>query len=92
MAPSATLAPESIPYIEQDALESRLQDRERLEAEFAAIMTVSGFGDRIVIATLAPREPELASYRRGRDRNFPATIPVPAMRRQPRVRSPPSRP
>lgn len=91
LAPESTTDSESIPRTEQDTLESLLQDWEWLEAEFAAIMTVSGFGDRVVIATLAPREPELASRRRERDRGFSAAIRVSEMRRQPKVRSPPDR-
>lgn len=104
MTLSATSAPEStkdivpttdpapISDIEQDTLESLLQGRERLEEEFAAIMTVSGFGDRIVVTTLTPQGPELVSRRRERDRIFRATSRVSAIRRHPRVRSPPDRP
>lgn len=92
MTLSTTIASEPIPYIEHDTLESLLQNQERLEAEFAAIMTVSGFGDRIVVTTLTPLKPELVSRGRKRDRIFRAATRALAMRRDARVRSPPDWP
>lgn len=38
------------PDIERDARETRFDDREWIAAEFAAIMTASGFGDRVMAA------------------------------------------
>ncbi len=92
LAPVPTTDPVPIPDVEQDTLESLLQDREKLEEEFAAIMTVSGFGDRIVAITPTRPEPELVSRQRENERIFRATARASAMHRHPRVRSPPDRP
>jgi hypothetical protein len=74
--------------IEELAIESRLLDSERVDAEFAAIMIASGFGDRIIAGTdprpVIAARPTPARSRRGR-REFDRR------RALSRVRSPPSR-
>ncbi len=66
-----------------------LQDREWIAAEFAAIMTASGFGDRVVVGTLREPPPDQArlscepDLRRSLSRRFVRAVP--------RVRSPPAR-
>lgn len=70
-------------------LELLLHDHEWVDAEFAAIMTASGFGDRIIVDTeprpLAAMRPKtFVRHRRSRE--------LDARHRSSRVRSPPSRP
>lgn len=92
-ASAVTTAPatqQDIPAVaEQDTLTELLQDREWVAAQFAAIMTASGFGDRVIVGTLP--DPPHDRRRRVRDGN-------PRWRRStrrtgaaPRVRSPPGR-
>jgi len=79
------------PATRQDTLVLLPQDRERLEAEFAAIMTASGFGDRVIVATL-PGPPHDHGPR-ARDGQPRRRLPVrlSAAGAGPRVRSPPGR-
>lgn len=46
------LAVEAETDIQQDTVELLLQDRNWVEAEFAAIMNASGLGDRLIVATM----------------------------------------
>lgn len=89
MTLSATIGSEVVPDIEQDALEVLLLDQARVDAEFAAIMTVSGFGDRIGVAVLTPPLPKLVPLRRERDPVVSANALVSATRTETRVGSPP---
>jgi len=49
---STTALLEPIPETQQDTLELLLQDREWIQAQFAAIMNASGFGDRLIVGTI----------------------------------------
>ncbi len=90
MTLAATIVPESVPFIEHDPLELLLLDQEWVDGEFAAIMTVSGFGDRIVSAVLTPLPPDVALRWWERDRIFGVAVPAAARGRDARVRSPPT--
>ncbi len=78
------------PGTQQDTLELLLQDRDWVAAQFAAIMTSSGFGDRVIAGTLP------SSWSLGRRRGTEAPRWLPQTRRPirgavARVRSPPAR-
>jgi hypothetical protein len=68
---------------------SLLLDEEWVDAEFASIMIISGFGDRIVAAVLTPLMPRSVRRRSERDRIFRVATSAPRMRSQARTRSPP---
>lgn len=77
------------PATQQDTLALPLQDREWVAAQFAAIMTASGFGDRVIVGTLPdPPDDRRPRVRCGNQRWRRAARLV---RSVPRVRSPPDR-
>ncbi len=77
------------PATRQDTLALLLQDREWVAAQFAAIMTASGFGDRVIVGTLPdPPHDRVPRVRDGNPWWHPSRRLVGAA---PRVRSPPGR-
>ncbi len=77
------------PATQQDTLALLLQDREWVAAQFAAIMTASGFGDRVIVGTLPdPPHDRRPRVRYGNPRWHRSRRRVTAA---PRVRSPPGR-
>lgn len=54
------------PYTDQDALELLLADGEWVQAEFAAIIRASGFGNRTIVGTI-PHPPHRDRLRWARD-------------------------
>lgn len=91
MTESGTITVERAADLHDDALRLLMADQEWVDAEFAAIMTVSGFGGRKVVAVVTPPLPRLARHPRERERIVPATALAPAVQRDRRVRSPPGR-
>lgn len=82
---------QTAPDTQQDTLALLLQDREWVETEFAAIMTASGFGDRVIVGTLpGPPHGHRRQVREGDPRWRPA-CPLPVVGAESRVRSPPGR-
>ncbi|MCB1297758.1 MAG: hypothetical protein KDB08_02100 [Microthrixaceae bacterium] len=82
---------DSPPAPRQDTLELVLQDRERVTAQFAAIMTASGFGDRVILETLPGPPHHCVSQAWGGNPRWRFLARLPATRVGSRVRSPPDR-
>lgn len=82
---------DSPPTAQQDTLELLLQDREWVTAQFAAIMTTSGFGDRVTLGNLPDQPHDRTSRIRGGNPGWRPLDRVPTGRVRSRVRSPPDR-
>lgn len=87
--PAVATAADSVSAAQEDNLELLLQDRAWVATQFSAIMTASGFGDRVIIGTLpdaphghARRVREAHPRSRALDRSGTARV-------RSRVRSPP---
>lgn len=82
---------DSPPATQQDTLELLLQDREWVTAQFAAIMTACGFGDRVILETLPCPPHNHVSRVWGGKPGWRLVDRLPAARVRSRVRSPPDR-
>lgn len=91
MIPSTAVAPETELDIRREPVEVLLSDPEWVDAEFAAIMTISGFGDRVAVAVLTPSGPDVARRQRRLADSRRAQATASALRAEARVRSPPRR-
>lgn len=84
-------AADPAPAAPQDTLDLLLQDREWVTARFSAIMTASGFGDRVILGTVPdPPHDHMSRVRDGNPRWRPFDRPE-SVRVRSRVRSPPGR-
>ena len=85
-----TLVLEPTSATQQDTLEVLLQDREWVEAEFAAIMNIAGFGDRIIVGTI-PCSPhrDRVRWTHNATSNVAARSRIRTRQSGSRVRSPP---
>lgn len=84
-------AAQPTPDIRGGFLDVLTRDREWVAAQFTAIMTASGFGDRVIVGTLPGPRPESGRRTRDGDPRWPATDRPPATGASARVRSPPGR-
>ena len=77
---------------QQNTLELLLQDRGRVETEFAAIMNAAGFGDRLIVATFpCPPHPDRVRWISNARRDVAAKVRMRTREARSRVRSPPGR-
>lgn len=79
------------PATQQDTLELLLQDPEWVTAQFEAIMTVSGFDDRVILGTLPDPPHDHISRIYARNPGWRPLDRLTAARVSSRVRSPPGR-
>lgn len=91
MTTVTVIAPELVPETRQSALESLLSDQEKVDAEFARIMTVSGFTGRVIVAVLTPPRRRRARRNHEAERVGRHVTVVQTPRRERRVRSPPQK-
>ena len=90
MTSAAIIDLHSGPDVQLDVLEILLQDRDWVDAEFAAIMNISGFGHRTTVAILTPWEPAVARRHGKRNRIACASSSESSKRKHAKVRSPPN--
>lgn len=84
-------AAQTAPETRQDTLELLLQDREWVAAQFAGIMTASGFGDRVAVGTLPPLPQRFGRGSAWRSPPWRPSTQVAIRGTAARVRSPPGR-